>query len=232
MKSSHIGGLCIFASALCLLLSLFAVVGHGNLVAISGSVRGMGHVRQEEEQVVEFELRNEASVPVKILEVTNSCGCMGATLSSKNVAPKCTVVVRIDFSTKRAVGLNRLQTLVMYQFDGDPKQHGLRLSIEMYVDPDHDVHPARLVFGGDQPTTQEVLVSSRYVPKLSVDDVSCNRQCFRAQAQPLDDENTYKVSVEFSPSTYSPDAGPAVLQIRTNSDRQPIVEVDLDVRSQ
>jgi hypothetical protein len=99
-----------------------------------------------QQQAVRFTqtIRNISDQEVTIVDTEKSCGCLRCTVSTLTLPPKGEAVVTIELETGRQRHRVAQQVNVLYQLNGQPRQHGspiytFPIRISYYVVPDYDV---------------------------------------------------------------------------------------------
>lgn len=185
-------------------------------------------IRQGTKTNVQYTIRSRASVPVRIVQVLNSCSCAGVDLPRKELGPGESVVATLRFDSGQYRGSVDASAVLAYRKDGEERPRYLKIALLAEIDPDYAVVPERLQFGRGAPLVQRVTLSPRHISDLQIKKAVCTLRFFSARVLPTDDPNQQHVEVAFLPDEYYPDAGIAELVVSTTSERQPTLRVPLD----
>ena len=195
------------------------------------TTRDVGLVRQGAKATGEFRLTNRTSGPVHILQTAKTCGCVQVALSKEEIAPNdfSDVAVTVESGDRR--GDFSARVIVVYSGEDQKKARSLMLSLQARIDPDYDVTPEGLAFGGALPTVQRVTLRPRHIPRLTVTGATCNRRFIEAHVVPTASSAETVIQVTFRPADYYADAGAAAVLVDTDSRRQPTLQIPVEVAS-
>jgi hypothetical protein len=194
-------------------------------------VRDFGLVRQQVTQVAEFQLRNDAASPVRIDEVTSTCGCTQSQIAPRDLAPGESATLRLTLSTHERRGSLVVHSVVTYRKAACEQKYGLPLWVRATVDPDYEVIPEELSFGAGRPNFQRVVLRPEHLPFLQIKSLSVDRPFFEARlAQAAGTAGERSVEVVFHPERHYPGAENAYLLVSTDSQRQPVVRIRLSIQ--
>lgn len=101
-----------------------------------------------------FTLTNEGDTPLTILQVTSSCGCTAATVSSKTIQPKGTGEIKSTFNSSNFSG--NIHKTISVQTN-DPKTPTVTLTMKGTVTTTIQLNPKQLNFGQVKPNTPTTL---------------------------------------------------------------------------
>jgi len=200
-----------------------------DLEVLPDAFQKVGPIRQATESSVDYTVCNRASAPIWLLDVAMSCTCSGAEFSKRELAPGESATLTLNFDTEGRRGSLVIRGVLAYIIKGEEKSHALRLGVEAEIDPDYAVEPERLAFGDGRPPVQRITISPRHISDLKIDKVACNLRFFQARVLPKDDSSKQDIEVTFLEDGYYPDAGFGKLTVSTDSERQPMLIVPLDV---
>lgn len=209
----------------------YGVLGRaaGDLVALPSAVQQMGAVRQGTTTDVRFELHNRTGKAIEILNVGTTCGCTTSHLSSKTIEPGERAHLTLHYSSGESRDAVSAKAIVMWRSDGDGPRP-LIVEAAGTIDPDYNISPSRLVFDEGQRATKRLAISPRHLDHLNVLKAVCDKRFFASQV--AGDDGEWCVDVTFDPAEYYPDAGPAHVNVYTDSVRQRVASIPLDVSRQ
>jgi hypothetical protein len=192
-------------------------------------IQDLGLLRQGVDAKAEFDLRNRTSAPLRLLDVSTSCGCTGHKLSRTDIGAGESAVLTVTFNTAQSRGVARIHGVVVYGKAGEGQKQRTAFHVQAEIDPDYGVQPERLEFGDGRPVVERVVLWPRHIAELKLDKVVCDKSCFRARILPADASQRHVLEVTFLSQEYYADAGPAHVTVFTNSERQPTLRIPLDV---
>ena len=214
-----------------MLLFCFPSSPVADLDVLPGAIQEIGKIRQGTSTKLEFKLQNRSSVAIQILNVGTSCGCTTSELSQNVVRPSESLLLTLTYNSGQLRGPINVQAIVVYQRDGAEQPQSLVLRALGEIDPDYSVLPERLEFEEFQPAVRRLVLWPRYGNELRLESAICDKRFFTAQIIDVPELDRQAVDVSFQPNGYYTDAGPAHIAIHTNSERQPVLVVPLDVIS-
>ena len=118
-----------------------------------------------------FQLTNEGDSPVTILQVTSSCGCTAATISSKTIQPNGTGEIKSTFNSTNFNG--NINKTISVQTN-DPKTPTVTLTMKGTVTTTVQLNPRQLNFGQvkvEAPTTLALNIANRGQKPLKITGV-------------------------------------------------------------
>lgn len=224
---------CVSGSILSMCLFCLPKESTTDLEVLPAALQKIDGVRQATEVEVDYTIRNGASLPIRIVGIDKSCSCTGVDLPKRKLAPGESEVLTLKFDSGGLRGSVGVRTVLFYLKDGEERPNVLQIALQAEIDPDCAVEPERLQFGNGEPCVQHVFVSPRHVSDVQIREVRCNLRFFKARLLPRDDAaNRQGVEVAFVPDEYYPDAGLAKLLLLTDSERQPVLTVPIEVVGQ
>jgi hypothetical protein len=107
----------------------------------------MGVISREGPSTGEIKIRNKGKATLEISQVSQSCGCVKASIDPKkrSVPPGGETVVTVTVDPKRIPSFE--STKDVYVTSNDPKMPRLSVKVSAKIDPEFAVEPAELDFG-------------------------------------------------------------------------------------
>ncbi len=189
------------------------------------SMVDLGQVEQKAELRAEFVLENGFREPVEVLEVTQSCGCTEATIGTKVVAPGEHTTVATTWKTGTSRGPTRVHAYLTYRV-GEGRPRFLTLTVLGDVLPDIRCDPQELQFERGVPATQVLRLIPGRMKEFRVERVYCSHRAFTTAVA-----GEGEIAVAFDPKKRTDGDGTAFLGIVTDSPREPVIYVALNVRT-
>lgn len=186
-------------------------------------------VRQATQSRAIYTLCNRAAVPIQILDTASSCGCTGVVIPKPELAAGESMPLTLNFNSQTLRGPYTVRALVTYARRGESQPRFLPIALKTRVDPDYAVIPERLEFVSNRPAVQRVTITPRHVPQVMIQSVTCNLRFFTAELVETGDPKSRVIEVRFSPDQYYRDAGLATLVVVTDSKRQPVLKLPLEL---
>jgi len=197
------------------------------------SIQDIGQVRQGTSTEVRYSLKNASQKPLKIVEVSTTCGCTTASLSKKELEPDEIAILVLRYNSGTYRGSVKVLAHVLYgelNQEANKRWKSFIVGASGKIDPDFKIQPEKLIYDDCKQLSKRISVSPHYDKNLEVTKVSCDKRFFSARLLASNQqENLFQIEVVFDPSEYYPDAGPAHLSISTNSKVQSIALIPIEV---
>lgn len=191
-----------------------------------------GQHYQDEALTHDFTLVNKASTPVKIVEISTSCGCLVAGIVKESIAPGESVSFPVRFTTGPAQETASGNIRVVYREvddsapSGQPKYVSLRVRAD--VIPDYRISPKEIDFGlidglAVQQAVRIFRVEPEAMPDMAIQEVHSSNAFLGAKILPKEaDGSTFRIEVTLDASrfTHSESFSGSVV-FSTNSRRVP-----------
>ena len=97
-------------------------------------VRDFGVVTPESSHVALFEIRNTGHGPIRLLNVTTTCGCTSANASSPIVEGGKTVTISVSFTAGKGAGLRREKCTALFLDEEENQYFELSLYVRAATD--------------------------------------------------------------------------------------------------
>lgn len=187
--------------------------------------RHLGSIRQGEEGLAIFHLRNDSRSGVEILAVEPTCGCIAVVVGNRRLGPGESTTLTATLHADASRGLKTTRIDIRYRPAGETAELNLALELSADVTPHYDVRPAVLKF---DPRHRErtITLSPNFDPKIEILSASCPHPAFEVSPK------GQTVRVRFDPARWADDFARPRLMLRTTSPYQPRHEVVLDVEVQ
>jgi hypothetical protein len=199
------------------------------LEVLPGVVQDLGFIRQATAKELIFELRNRTDHPIRILDVATTCSCTTSGVSKAAIDPDHSSRLTLTYNSGHARGEIDVHALVVYQKQGDPAHHSLALAARGEIDPDIGLSAERLVFHENVAATKSLKLWARYGDELKIERVTCDKRFFKVRLLAGTESGRHTLEVAFQPTDYYPDAGPPHVVIQSNSPRQPVLMIPMEV---
>jgi len=202
------------------------------LVVVGPAEHDFGEHHQEEHLTHVFTLVNKTLAPLKIVEVSTSCGCLVAKKNEEPIAPGASVDLPIRFSTGAAQETASGTVQVGYRKVSDlaasDRPEYVILRVRAAVTPDYRMSPAEVDFGeinglALEQATRIISVLPAKMPNVEINEVHCSGDFLMARIlQKTTDDPAVRIQVSFDGSrlTHSQSINGSVI-FSTNSKRVP-----------
>ena len=128
------------------------------VVSVTPDAAEFGTVGQGESRVAEFQVANNLSEPIELLEVKTSCTCTKFEIEPKHVLPGKSSRVKLNWSSSNRRGETSLSASLIVKFPDD-RNIALPLNIHATVEPDILISPPDLSFAADKPEVRRVTLA-------------------------------------------------------------------------
>lgn len=188
-------------------------------------VLDFGKIEQGQSLHGEFELVNRFRQPVRIVSLSESCGCSETAVDEPRLAPGERTKLRATWKTGTRRGSSGVQVFVAFALPDDQVRQ-LTVTLKGEVIPDIAYDPAELVFREGVASKQILRLSPARMPKFVLREVYVSHRAFKAAA----DKKRNTVEVTFGPTKWrtGDDFNPS-LTVVTDSPREPRMYIDLKI---
>jgi hypothetical protein len=186
----------------------------------------IGKIRQQETKEVKFHLQNVSENDISLESVHTSCGCTEWNLGKRQLANGESAELSVMFSSGQARSRLGATIRVFYKNLETEAAGNLFLELIADVQPDYDVSPPFLDFIEETKLIQYVLLKPRFAEDIRVLDISCTRNYYDVEVVKSDSTESI-VKVTLLPEKKLSGERKAILELKTNSERQPVYQVDL-----
>jgi hypothetical protein len=158
--------------------------------------------------------------------VHTSCGCTEWHLDKRQLAKDESAELSVIFSSGQA--RNRVSATIRVFYKNLETEESGNLFLELIADvqPDYDISPPFLDFIEKTGSVQTVSLKPRFAEDIRVLDISCTRSYYGVEIVRSDSAESV-VKVTFLPEKKLPGEKSAILELKTNSERQPVYQVNL-----
>lgn len=128
-------------------------------------------VGQSERVESHVQLRNNFSVPVRITEIRQSCGCLEVSPSVTEFQPGGQGDLKVVWNTGRARGTARVSVIVEYELKGGPLR-AMKIPIQGVIEPDIEVEPSVVEIREGEINPQLIALSPGRLAQFIIREVS------------------------------------------------------------
>lgn len=173
----------------------------------------------------DFNLVNNADVPLKVLEIVKSCDCANIELSSNIVAPSQRVKLRVHWNLKGRRDQTESELAVMYLKQGASDLEFIRLLLRANVLPDYRYDPLQLVYSPDRPGRITVKFRPEHLSTIRLRAAHSTHPAFQTCLR----QEASEIEVSFDPQLWSGGQNGMHLIVETDSPNEPTCRVPLFV---
>mgnify|MGYP003345084602 FL=1 len=198
------------------------------ILACDEPVQHIGTTRQGERVTAKFLIKNRGSDEAVILETPAACGCTVAKISGGRILAGASTELTAEWNVGVSRGERTSKLSIVYASAAESGNRELQLAMKADVIPDYDISQESLIFSRDKdsPNRLSVTLTPRLLQEIQILDASCTNASFKAVITEHS-PNAAKVEVLFTPDLLRRGERDSLLQIKTNSTRQPLVQVRL-----
>jgi hypothetical protein len=219
-----VGSVACFFSAWVLMLSAWPTPEPD--LWTENSVLDIGELFQGQERRVRFELKNNFSQELEILEVIKGCACTESALTRTMLKPGETTFLQVVWRTGQARGRCGVNLGVVFKLSDDSKHHRV-FRVEGDVIPDIHREPNVPTFEGTNRETKSVSLTPGRMATFKVKKVHCNHPGFTAM---LLAQATVEITYDGKTPVRADGVEPKLL-IDTDSPHEPQMVVPLKIRT-
>ena len=112
-------------------------------------MQDIGQVKQGTSTDVKYSLNNTSSKPLKIVEVSTTCGCTTTKLSRRELEPGESASLVLTYNSGTSRGSVQALAYVLYGVVGqkaNERWESFIIGAKGIIDPDFNIHPEKLIY--------------------------------------------------------------------------------------